>query len=204
MIIIVDYGVGNVASIRNMIRRVGGEAEISGDVTKLKEASALILPGVGAFDHAIERLDELGLRSILIDHTASGKSLMGICLGMQLLFETSEEGKRGGLGLIPGHVRRFSFSDLGTRLPIPHMGWNVVQPEPKEQMFSGLPSQPRFYFVHSYHAQCDDEYIAARCSYGYEFACAVRRGNIFGTQFHPEKSHKFGMDLFANYLRSVC
>ena len=197
---------GNTASILNMIKHIGGEAVISYDKNAIDSAKALILPGVGSFDNAMERIIQNGLldplRRRVVDE---GVPLLGICLGMQLLFEKSEEGKLEGLGLIPGEVKRFSFhDDTNIRLKIPHMGWNVVNPVNNDPVFESNEEELRFYFVHSYHAVCEDKYISAITNYGYDFPCAVRRGNIFGVQFHPEKSHRFGMLFFENFIRFIC
>ena len=207
MIIILDYGMGNTASILNMLRHVGGDAIISSDRQKIAEADALILPGVGAFDNAMQKLNNTGLVDLLEQRVIEDKiPFLGICLGMQLLFESSEEGKLPGLGLIPGVVKRFDFSYLNDpQLKNPHMGWNVVEHKAESLLFNGFVPDPRFYFVHSYHAVCSDtDHVAATCEYGYPFVCAVQRDNIYAVQFHPEKSHKFGIQLFKNFLEQVC
>lgn len=206
MIVILDYGMGNTASILNMIRRVGGEAVISSDRQLTLESNALILPGVGAFDNAMQKLNDAGLVDLIKQRVQEDKiPFLGICLGMQLLFDSSEEGASAGLGLIPGVVKRFDFSRLDKcGLKIPHMGWNTVQPKEESPLFKGFEPDPRFYFVHSYHAVCvDSSHVAATCDYGYPFACAVQKDNIFAAQFHPEKSHKFGMKLFENFLEQL-
>ena len=207
MIVILDYGMGNTASILNMIHRVGGDAVISSDTQKILEANALILPGVGAFDNAMQKLNESGLVSLIMQRVQADKiPFMGICLGMQLLFESSEEGVLPGLGLVSGEIKKFAFHKAGQEsLKIPHMGWNVVQPVAGTRMFNGFDRDPRFYFVHSYHAVCaDSNDVAATCEYGYPFTCAVQKDNIFAAQFHPEKSHKFGMQIFKNFLEQLC
>lgn len=206
MIVILDYGMGNTASILNMITHIGGEATISHDKNILDVAKALILPGVGAFDNAMERIIQNGLLGLLRRRVVDeGIPVLGICLGMQLLFEKSEEGKLEGLGLIPGEVKRFFFhDDKNKRLKIPHMGWNVVNPINNDPIFESNEKELRFYFVHSYHAVCDDKYISAITNYSYDFPCAVRRGHIFGVQFHPEKSHQFGMRFFENFIKLTC
>ena len=207
MIVILDYGMGNTASILNMIHRVGGDAVISSDQQQILEANALILPGVGAFDNAMQKLNNSGLVKLIKQRVLVDKvPFMGICLGMQLLFDSSEEGDLSGLGLIPGEVKRFDFAAVEQQnLKVPHMGWNIVQPTAGTCMFKGFEQNPRFYFVHSYHAVCaDSSNVAATCDYGYPFACAVQKDNIFAAQFHPEKSHKFGMQLFKNFLEQLC
>lgn len=205
MIVVVDYGMGNTASIANMLRYVGGEAIISNNERDVVNAKALILPGVGSFDNGINKLRDSGLLWVLKDQVLSnGIPFLGICLGMQLLFEKSEEGLLPGLGWLPGVVRRFAFAGSSV-LRIPHMGWNVVYPKYASPLFLGLSDKARFYFVHSYHVVCDEEdHILATANYGYNFPCAIRNRNIYGVQFHPEKSHKFGMALLANFLQKIC
>lgn len=206
MLTIVDYGMGNATSILNMIRRVGGEGMISSDPEVIRRASAIVLPGVGAFDNAMVKLNALGLTDILKIRVEREKvPFLGICLGMQLLFETSQEGVEAGLALLPGTVQRFDGQPFAEKkLKIPHMGWNVVTPEPNQELFDGLGSDLRFYFVHSYHVVCkNSSHISATCNYGYPFVCAVKHQNIFAVQFHPEKSHRFGMSLFRNFLEKI-
>jgi len=207
MLVIVDYGMGNAASIANMIRRVNTRATssvcISSDPVDIEKATAIILPGVGAFDHAMNRLHDLGLADVLAQRVRDeAVPFMGICLGMHVLFQSSEEGERPGLGLLPGTVRRFAGEAFSVnQLKIPHMGWNQISMTVNQPMFSGLEENARFYFVHGYHAVCDDvTHVAATCEYGYEFTCAVQHKNIFAVQFHPEKSHRFGMTLLKNFV----
>lgn len=202
MIVIVDYGLGNTGSVLNMVHKMGGEARISSSPDEIKEASAIILPGVGAFDNAMQKLDESGLIPILEEMVINRKvPFLGICLGMQLLFERSEEGKLPGLGWIEGEVKRFRFSDEKIMThKIPHMGWNQIQAIPSSPLFSGLEEGSRFYFVHSYHVVCDNVYVTAHSNYGYPFICSVNKNNIYAAQFHPEKSHKFGKLFFKNFI----
>jgi len=202
---------GNAASILNMVRRVNTQAtlpvRISSDPADLEQASAIILPGVGAFDHAMQRLHDLGWVEGLIRRVRDDAiPFMGVCLGMHVLFQASEEGQRPGLGLLPGTVRRFAGNAFSSnQLKIPHMGWNRVIVDDNQPMFSGLEKDARFYFVHGYHVVCDDvSHVAATCEYGYKFTCAVRHKNIFAVQFHPEKSHRFGMALFKNFIDKLC
>jgi len=211
MLVIVDYGMGNAASIMNMIRRVNTQTTlpvcISSNPSDIEKAAAVILPGVGAFDHAMERLHALKLADVLVQRVRDDAvPFMGICLGMHVLFQSSEEGARSGLGLLPGTVRRFAGDAFSSnQLKIPHMGWNQVTLAGPQPMFSGLEGDARFYFVHTYHVVCDAaEHVAATCEYGYEFACAVHHKNIFAVQFHPEKSHRFGMAVFNNFIGSLC
>lgn len=194
---------GNPASIANMLRKVGAKAEISMDCQTIKEADAIILPGVGAFDNAINKIKASGALELIEDKVRNEKKpFLGICLGMQLLFEESEEGKESGLGWLSGSVRRFNFSHTPDfiKYRVPHMGWNSVEVAGPSLLFEGMEEENRFYFVHSYHAQCQDSSnILGMTHYGYDFACAVQKENIFGVQFHPEKSHRFGMAFFKNF-----
>lgn len=201
MIHVVDYGTGNVGSVLNMIRKVGGEARASGDADELSIARKLLLPGVGSFDNAVQKLGKLGLPDLLRDKVREGVPLLGICLGMQLLADGSEEGVLPGLGLIPGRVRRFSFGPERTDLKIPHMGWNRIRRRKAHPLISGLDENSRFYFVHSYHYQCQDEAdVLLETTYGYDFTSGVQRENVMGVQFHPEKSHRYGMQLMKNFV----
>ena len=202
MITIVDIGVGNLGAIKNMLRKVGAAAEITADADMIRTADKIILPGVGAFDHGINALQESGLLDILNEQAlVARKPILGICLGAQLLGRRSEEGKLPGLGWIDMDVVRFP-KDMG--LKIPHMGWNTVTPanldDAVHPLFAANDSAPRFYFVHSYHFSCDrPENVAGTAVYGSPFAAAVCRDNIWGVQFHPEKSHRFGADLLRNF-----
>lgn len=203
MIVILDYGMGNPCSILNMIRRVGGQALIASDEKSISSASAIILPGVGSFDNGMQKLHTTGILLHLERRVLQDKvPFLGICLGMQLLFEKSQEGSMEGLGWIHGEVKRFDFTAVGKQgLKVPHMGWNVVQPTNYDSLFKGLEGESRFYFVHSYHAVCaNQENALGITDYGYPFVSSVQHENIFGVQFHPEKSHRFGMMLFKNFL----
>jgi glutamine amidotransferase len=202
MIIIIDYGMGNLGSIRNMLKKIGTPAEISSDPSKISSAEKLVLPGVGAFDHGMTNLSARGLIPLLNRRVLDEKCpILGICLGMQLLSQSSEEGNLPGLGWIAGKTRRFQFLKGMASLKIPHMGWNEVKAADGAPLFIGFDETPRFYFVHSYHVCCDhSEDILATTFYGYDFVSAVKHENIMGTQFHPEKSHKFGMRLLKNFV----
>ena len=199
-IIIVYYGMGNIASVGNMVRKVGGCAKVSGKRGEVMAASKLILPGVGAFDHGVNQLQALGLFSAVQEIAARGVSILGICLGMQLLSKRSEEGNLGGLALIDAEFKRFLF-DNKSSFRIPHVGWNHITVVKKNPLIPNEEGEQRFYFTHSSHAVCRyEEDILAKTEYGYPFTSAYCRDNIFGVQFHPEKSHRFGMALIKNFL----
>lgn len=201
MITIIDYGAGNIGSVLNMIRHVGGQAEVMGDAAGVLGAKKILLPGVGSFDNAMTRLAGLGLVEPLKARAQSGVPFLGICLGMQLLANEGEEGRMAGLGLIPGRVRRFRFEGEAAKLKIPHMGWNRVTPVCAHPLGQGLEEGARFYFVHSYYFDCErDEDVLFRSVYGHEFTSGVQRGNVMGVQFHPEKSHRYGMQLIRNFV----
>lgn len=200
MIVVVDYGMGNLAAIINMLDYLGFRAKSSRNPEDLARASHLILPGVGAFDRAMRHLRELNLEQRLHEEVlVRGKPILGICLGMQLLGQSSEEGQEAGLGWIPARSVRLSPAQ-GSGLKVPHIGWSEVEPQKSSDLFAAG-DKPRFYFVHSYHMQCDrQDDVAAVCHYGEDFCCAVSQGNINGVQFHPEKSHRFGMALFRRFF----
>jgi glutamine amidotransferase len=203
MVTIVDYGVGNLASIANMARKAGTECAISGDPKVLAAAERLILPGVGAFDRAMANLAERHLIPVLTERVMERRvPTLGLCLGMQLFARGSEEGTRAGLGWLAAGNRRFRFEQINGNAPkVPHMGWNYIEPTSPAALLERLPPEPRFYFVHSYHLQCDDPAdVMCWTTYGYKFASGVHRGNLWGTQFHPEKSHKFGLALLKNFF----
>jgi imidazole glycerol-phosphate synthase subunit HisH len=197
--VVVDSGMGNLASVANMIRKIGGEAKISSSPDEIRRAQKLILPGVGSFDAGIKALKERSLDiAVKAAVKENGSMLLGICLGMQLLFESSEEGNQSGLGLVSGHVHYFQLNDK--KLRVPHMGWNIVKPKRSSALFS-FEDEQRFYFVHSYHARCSyAEDVSATTHHGYDFVSATESGNVMGVQFHPEKSHRFGMALFKRFL----
>jgi len=198
MIVIVDYGVGNLASVSNMLRKVGAQAKVSGEAQEIGAADKVLLPGVGHFDHAMRRLRETGLDTVLHDYAASGKPILGICLGAQILGKGSEEGTSAGLGWIDMVCRRFPPSDLHRT---PHMGWNALSLKRPCGLFPGGVEEARFYFVHSYYMTCaDPENVVATASHGLEFTWVVQRKNIFGTQFHPEKSLRHGLALMKAFV----
>ncbi len=200
MLAIINYGLGNLTSIRNMCKRIGVEAEITDSPALIESADKLILPGVGHFRSGMENLHRSGLKGLL-DRLVleQRRPILGICLGAQLMTARSEEGNVEGLGWVDADTIRFR-SDGINGLKIPHMGWREISVAADSPLWNGLPEEPRFYFVHSYHFLFRRaEEVVATASYGYEFACAFRKDNIFGTQFHPEKSHKFGMRVLENF-----
>lgn len=201
MITVVDYGAGNIGSVVNMIRKSGGQATATGSMDELAGAEKILLPGVGSFDNAMIRLKNLGLVDVLQERAAAGINFFGICLGMQLLATHSEEGSIPGLGLIPGAVRKFKFDGECSSLKIPHMGWNRVRAVREHSLANGLDQDARFYFVHSYFYDCDNpEDVLFSTRYGIDFAAGVQRGNVMGVQFHPEKSHRYGLQLLKNFI----
>ncbi|PSR18713.1 imidazole glycerol phosphate synthase subunit HisH [filamentous cyanobacterium CCP3] len=203
MIVILDYGMGNLGSVLNMLRKIGAEATISSDPDQILAASKLILPGVGAFDRGMANLAQRGLldplnRAVLEQRTP----VLGICLGIQLMTRTSEEGTKPGLGWFEADTVRFQLSDLpgDRRHKIPHMGWNDVHYSPDSKLFQGWDGEARFYFVHSYYVTAQrSQDVAGTAAYGREFVAALERDHIFGVQFHPEKSHRYGMQLLKNF-----
>ena len=196
-IVIVDYGLGNLGSIQNMLKKIGIESKISSDKTEIENASKLILPGVGSFDNGVRNISDRGLLDILNMKVLHDKTpVLGICLGCQLITRSSEEGSLPGLGWIDADTVRFDFRGDNSHLKIPHMGWNTVSFNIDHQIIKTLIGEQRYYFVHSYHLKCyNEEDILMKTHYGYDFPSAVNRGNITGFQFHPEKSHRFGMRL---------
>lgn len=204
MLVILDYGVGNLNSIRNMLKYIGVEAVISSDLSIVQKADKFILPGVGAFDHGIRSLRSSTYFEILERKVLENKTpLLGICLGAQLLATKSEEGDLPGLGWIGGKIVRFDFQSLNqTSLKIPHMGWGRIDVKNESKLFTKMESEARFYFVHSYHWVCDNPmHVIASSTYGYSFTAGVEQNNIIGVQFHPEKSHRFGMKLLENFAK---
>ncbi len=201
MIGIVDYNMGNLASVINAVEKVGAKIAVESDPSKLQNYDKLILPGVGAFGDAMEHLKENGMDEAVKSYAKSGKPLLGICLGMQLLFESSEEfGSHEGLGLIEGKVVAFDESKFDHKLKVPHMGWNEMFKQKDISLFNGLGDDFYLYFVHSYHAVCDDKYTIGKTYYGYEFVSAVNKDNIYGIQPHPEKSHENGLKIIENFV----
>lgn len=201
MITIIDYGLGNILAFANVYKRMNipvAVAKTSGD---LKDARKLILPGVGAFDHAMELLHAAGMRETLDEMVLTrAVPVLGVCVGMQILADSSEEGSRPGLGWIKGQVRRFDERTPRSTVRLPHMGWNDIKPTNAPEMFTGLEEDARFYFLHSYYLDCaSDDHVLATSEHGITFGCAVRSNNVYGVQFHPEKSHHYGARLLKNF-----
>lgn len=198
MIAIIDYGLGNLRSVQCALRRIGAESAITADAGEISAADGLILPGVGAFWRAMENLRELGLTEVVLEFVRNGKPLLGICLGMQLLFsESNEHGRHEGLGIIPGKVTRFTES-----LKIPHMGWNEVKHGTPSALFENVKDEEFFYFAHSYYVVPDEPAaVIGSTDYGLTFASVVQAGNVFGTQFHPERSGPAGLEMLENFCR---
>ncbi len=204
MIVIIDYGLGNVTAFSNMYKRMNIPARTARSAEELDGAERLVLPGVGHFDKAMDLLDASGMRGrldqLVLEHRVP---VIGVCVGMQILAESSEEGTRPGLAWIPGKVRSLRGLPVGNDMPLPHMGWNDVTPLASGGLFAGLESDARFYFLHSfYFSAANDNAVAATASYGASFACAVQSGNISGVQFHPEKSHHWGARLLKNFAEA--
>ncbi len=202
MITIVNYGVGNLASIKNMLKKAGFEAVLATEKSEIEMASKIILPGIGAFDHCMSEFNKSGLRETVTKRVFENKiPLLGICVGLQMLMENSEEGVEPGLGWIKGKTIKFKKEVLGD-LKIPHMGWTDVQIIKDTALTQELGERPRFYFVHSYYVQPEEQSdTMLTATYGYDFTAAVNHDNIFGAQFHPEKSHKYGMKILENFGR---
>lgn len=204
-VVVVNAGIGNLGAIPNMLKRLGAPARVTADAGEIAAAGRIILPGVGAFDAAMQSLADLGLIEVLNRKALEERvPILGVCLGMELLGAGSEEGRLPGLGWIEGRAIRFRSDEGEPLLRIPHMGWNYVRPTANGALFADLGSSPRFYFAHSYHFVCEDEAdVAGVTRYGHPFVSAVHRGNISGIQFHPEKSHRFGLQVFRNFLAGL-
>lgn len=205
MLVIIDYGMGNLGSVKNMFKKIGVDTTISSDIVDIKKASKLILPGVGAFDNAMNNLKELGLVDIIRAKVITDKTpIMGICLGMQLLTNGSDEGELDGFGFIDAYSYKFDNTRFANSLPIPHMGWNRAKLNKKSKLINEVSEcENRFYFVHSYAVSCQEsEDVLTTSVYGYDFVSSFEKNNIIGCQFHPEKSHKFGMNLFKNFVEN--
>lgn len=201
MIAIIDYGMGNVKAFADVYKKLNIHAVIVRNVDDLAMANRVILPGVGAFDHAMQKLEQSGMRKLLDEIVLNRRMpVLGICVGMQMLAGSSEEGRLPGLGWIAGRVKRFQTVSFGRSIRIPHMGWSNMIPKQRNTLLNGLDSDARFYYLHSYYFEChDSEDVIAVNDYDGEFACVVNHGNIYGVQFHPEKSHQWGVQLLSNF-----
>jgi glutamine amidotransferase len=202
-IVIINYGMGNLGSVRNMFKHIGTDAVISDKADDINSAGKLVLAGVGAFDNGIQNIKKLGLFDILNKKVLEEKiPILGICLGMQLFSIRSEEGKLDGLGWIDSETIKFRFApNSEQRLRIPHMGWNLVNIMKPGRLAAEMKENQKFYFVHSYHLTCKNESdVLFTSNYGYDFVCGIEKDNILGVQFHPEKSHKFGMQILKNFV----
>ncbi len=195
---VVDYGMGNLRSVAKALETVGAVTKVTADPSEVRNADRLVLPGVGAFGKAIQNIEKAGLREALLEFLRTERPFLGICLGLQLLFESSEEDEGcAGLGILRGSVKRFKID-----LKVPHMGWNTVKRTRDSALFQGVPDNSYMYFVHSYYVDPEDEYVkASRTEYGVTFTSAVQKGNIIGVQFHPEKSQDLGLAILANFMK---
>ena len=196
MIAIVDYGMGNLKSVANAFARLGAMARVTRDAGEIRDASAIVLPGVGAFGRCVENLKTFGLFDLIREEVVSGKRYLGICLGLQILFESSEESPgAAGMGVIKGTVTRFREG-----LKVPHMGWNDIHVTGRSKVLSGIAEGTHFYFVHSFYPVPEEDVTAATTDYGLTFVSAVEKGNLFACQFHPEKSQAVGLRLLSNFV----
>ena len=201
MIAIINYGLGNVGSIHNMLNFLGVESKIIDSPSQLKDADKIILPGVGSFDRAIQQFNSSGMRELVEQLVVEvGIPILGVCVGMQMLANSSEEGKLPGLGWVDGNVKKFNVTSMLQSQNLPHMGWNNVRSEMEDGLFNDMKGKKRFYFLHSYYFDCFQESnIIGLTDYGFHFTSAIKKNNIFGVQFHPEKSHHYGAQLLKNF-----
>lgn len=203
MIAIINYGVGNIKAFLNVYKKLDIPVKVVSRKEDLKEVNKLILPGVGAFDHAMEKLNQSGMRSRLDELVCQNKvPVIGVCVGMQMLAKASEEGQLNGLGWVDASVKRIDPTKILSATHLPHMGWNDVKPTSRSPLFDGLETEAKFYFLHSYYFFCNraNNEIASS-DYGGRFTCAVNTENIYGVQFHPEKSHHYGVKLLENFAK---
>ena len=202
MIVFVNYGMGNLGSVQNMFKRIGVESKITSDLDEIAQATKILLPGVGSFDAAMIRINDGGFRAVLDRKALIEKiPVLGICLGMQLLTHSSEEGKEKGLGWIPAKTLAFKF-EAAQKLKIPHMGWNIAYPHGTSKLSGNFVDESRFYFVHSYYVEVENQnHSFLKTNYGISFDSGIQKENIFGAQFHPEKSHKFGMRFLESFAK---
>lgn len=204
MITIVNYGLGNLGSIQNMLRKIGSPSIITSDFKEIEQATKLILPGVGAFDSGMQKLKELELiellnKKVLVERTP----ILGVCLGVQLMTKSSQEGILPGLGWFDAETVRFDFKELLGKYPLPNMGWHDVHLKKDSPLYENMPQDSRFYFVHNFHLKANNKKdISLTANYGYEYVVGLEHENILGVQFHPEKSHKFGMRLYQNFVNN--
>jgi imidazole glycerol-phosphate synthase subunit HisH len=200
MIAVIDYGIGNIGSILNMLRKIGVPCEATSNPDAIAQAEKIVLPGVGSFDAGMQALTDTNMAPAIRHAVRCRVPLLGVCLGMQLMMESSAEGKLPGLGLVPGRCEKFVRHDR--KLRVPHMGWNITTPVAGAALFDPKESELRYYFVHTYHVVCDDRsHVAATTEYGVTFTSALQHRNVYGVQFHPEKSHRFGMDMFRRFAK---
>lgn len=203
MIVIVDYGMGNLRSIAKKLEMIKVKAIISSQPEDIRRASKLILPGVGHFGQGIKNIKESGLLPLLNKKVLEDKTpILGVCLGMQLFADSSEEGNASGLGWVHGKVVRFNFEALPGKLSIPHVGWNTIDIHRESILLKNIDPKTRFYFTHSYHYQgLDPACVVATTPYGYDFPTVIQQNNVYGTQFHPEKSHLIGLEIYKNFIQ---
>jgi glutamine amidotransferase len=203
MITIIDYGLGNIKAFKNVYERLSIPVKVARVSEEVENATKIILPGVGSFDYAIRQLNKSGMREALEKRILDDKiPVMGICVGMQMLADSSDEGTEPGLGWISGRVRKFHPNLIPFKSRLPHMGWNSVMPKKEVGLFSGIENQARFYFLHSYYFECaENSQVICKSYYGITYASAVNKENVFGVQFHPEKSHNNGIRLLNNFAK---
>ncbi len=201
-IVIIDSGTANLHSVQKALQKLGAQAVISNDKNTLLSATGVVLPGVGSFDAGMQTLRENNLEETILQVIALNKPFLGICLGLQLLFESSEEGKEKGLGVIAGRVRKFAFSGMMSNLKVPHMGWNRLEIAKHSPLLEGIEEGAQVYFVHSYYVEPKDASIVqTRTEYGINFVSSINKGNLFATQFHLEKSGDVGLKILSNFVK---